>query len=170
MDARPSERGSPPVGAPHPYRTTWETRDLQEWIDVLAPDVRLRSPLIVRPFSGREAAIELFEVLFEICGDFRITHEFAASDSHAFFWRAEIGGRSIEGADLIKSNDEGKITEITVLIRPLVDIAAFAAAIGPALARRRSPIRAVLARLLGAPLRPMLVVVDAIGSRLAQKP
>lgn len=131
----------------HPFRAAWQTRDLDVWIDSLAPDVVLHSPIIQSPFEGREAARELFAVLFERLGDFEITHEFAAGDSHAFYWRATGAGRRIEGTDLIRTNQDGKIDEITVFMRPLVSIGAFAVAVGPALAASRG--RALLSRRRG---------------------
>jgi hypothetical protein len=153
----------------HPFRAAWRTRDLDAWADVLAPDVVLHSPVLTRPFRGREAAIELYGVLFDALGDFDITDEFAAGDSHAFFWRADAGGRRIEGADLLRFDDHGKISEVRVLIRPLVDIAAFAGAVGPPLAGKRGRIRAPLLRFLTLPLRAILAVADTVASRLTQR-
>jgi hypothetical protein len=154
----------------HPYRTAWQTRDLDTWAQVLAPDVVLHSPIIRSPFRGREAAVELFGVLFETIGEMEITDEFAAENgSHAFYWRADVGGRWVEGTDLLRSDANGQIAEIRVMIRPLVDIAAFAAAIGPPLGAKRGQSRAMLVRLLTLPLRGLLLVADAVSSRLVQR-
>jgi hypothetical protein len=153
----------------HPYRAAWEKRDLDAWLDALAADVVLWSPILRTPFRGQVAAAELFDILFSAFGDVRITHEFASDDVSAFFWRADINGRVIEGTDLIKNNEEGKISEIRVLIRPLIDIATFAAAVGPPLARRRGRVRGLVARLLSAPLRPLLAAIDYMASRLSQR-
>ena len=37
----------------HPFRAFWESGELEVWIDALAPDVELHSPLITAPFRGR---------------------------------------------------------------------------------------------------------------------
>jgi SnoaL-like domain len=153
----------------HPFRAAWQTRDLDAWVDALAPDVVLHSPVTKTPFHGREAAAELYGILFTALGDVEITDEFALGDSHAFFWRAEIGGQSIEGADLVRSDAVGKIVEVRVLIRPLVNIAAFAAAVGPPLAAKRGRFRAPLLRLLTLPLKAILALADTVASRLAQR-
>jgi ketosteroid isomerase-like protein len=153
----------------HPFRTAWRTRDLDSWTDALAPDVVLYSPVTKTPFRGRDAATELYGVLFDSLGQFDITDELAAGDSHAFFWRADVDGRSIEGADLVRLDNQGKISEIRVLIRPLVDIATFAAAVGPPLAGRRGAIRGRLLRLMTLPLKAIFAIVDAVASRLAQR-
>jgi hypothetical protein len=73
----------------------------------------------------------------------------------------------IEGADLIRLDEHEKVSEISVLIRPLVNIAVFGSAIGPALAARRgSKARAAVTRGLNAPLKVMFSCVDRIASRL----
>ncbi len=153
----------------HPYRTAWQTRDLEAWAKSLAPDVVLHSPIVRRPFVGRADAIELFGVLFDELGELRITDELSDGDVHAFFWRVQIGAKSIEGTDLLRCNERGEISEIRVLIRPLPDIAVFAGAIGPALAAKRAPIRGPVARLMILPLRAILTLADTISSRLIQQ-
>ena len=153
----------------HPFRAAWQTRDLDAWAGALAPDVMVHSPVIRRPFSGREAAAEVYGVLFDAFGQVEITEELSAGDSHAFFWRGELGDRVIEGADLVRMDGQGRVREIRILIRPLVDIGVFAAAVGPQLGARRGPARGLALRLLALPLRAVLSVADAMASRLAQR-
>jgi hypothetical protein len=153
----------------HPFRAAWRTRDLDAWVDALAVDVELYSPVVKTPFRGREAARELYGVLFETFGDVDITDEFEHGDSHAFFWRADVGGQRIEGADLLHYDEHGRIAEARVLIRPLVNIAAFAAAAGPPLGAKRGRLRVPLLRLLTLSLKGLMAVTDAVSSRLIQR-
>jgi hypothetical protein len=153
----------------HPFRAAWRTRDLDAFAGALAPDVELHSPVITTPFRGREAAVELYGVLFDTLGDFDITDEFAAGDTHAFFWRANVGGGRIEGADLLRHDAQGRIAEVRVLIRPLVGIGTFAGAAGPPLAAKRGRARALLLRALTLPLKAMFAVADVVASRLSQR-
>jgi hypothetical protein len=153
----------------HPYRTAWQTRDVDTWAQALAGDVVMYSPILTRPFRGREAAIELFGVLFDELGEIRITDELTDGETHAFFWNVQIGAKSIEGVDLLRRNERGEISEIRVLIRPLPDIAVFAGAIGPALAAKRAPIRGPVARLMILPLRAILTLADTLSTRLIQR-
>jgi hypothetical protein len=153
----------------HPFRAAWLARDVDAWGEALAADVVLYSPVISSPFRGQEAVIEVYSVLFAALGPVDITDEFAAGDAHAFFWLADIGGRRVEGADLFRTDADGKISEARVLIRPLVDIATFAAAVGPPLAAKRSRARAVVLRMLTLPLRAILLVADRLAARLSQR-
>jgi hypothetical protein len=153
----------------HPYRAAWQTRDLDDWAQALAPDVQMHSPIFKSPFLGRDAAVELFGILFDSIGTMELIDELAAGDTRVFFWRADIGGRWVEGMDLIRHDQHGKIAEIRVLIRPLAGIAAFGAAIGPPLAAKRGALRAPLLRVLMLPFNAILALADAVASRLVQR-
>jgi hypothetical protein len=154
--------------AVHPFRAAWQTRDLDAWIDALAPGVVLHSPVVQSPFVGRQAARELYSVLFEHLRDVEITDELGAGDSHAFFWSATAAGRRIEGADLVRTDRDGKIDEVRVLIRPLVNIGTFVVAAGPPMAARRGRARELLLRVVSPPLRALFAAVDAIATRVIQ--
>ena len=158
-----------PAADVHPFRAVWESHDLEAWTDALASDVVAYSPMIKTPFKGADTVAELYGVLFETLGEFEITDEFIGGESSAFFWRANLGARRIQGVDRLQVDERGKIVEISVWIRPLVDIAAFGSAVGPRLARKRGPVRAFLARVVGAPLGMILALVDAIAPRLVMR-
>ena len=150
----------------HPYRAAWQTRDIQAWGKALAPDLVMHSPVVSKPFIGRGVAIDLFGALFGAVGDFRITDELVSADGHAFFWQADYRGKTIKGADLVRTNDQGLVSEITVLIRPLVGIAIFGSALGPPLASKHSWGRAAIVRLLNTPLALIFGLIDKVASRL----
>jgi hypothetical protein len=153
----------------HPFRQIWETRDRQAWALALAPDVQLHSPIIRKGFEGREAVAEVYDALFATLGEVHVTEEFTSGDVSAFFWRADVNGRWVTGADLVRSNAQGEITEITALIRPMVDIGAFAAALGPAMARKQGPIRVPVLKVLMLPLRAILTIADVVATRVATR-
>jgi hypothetical protein len=162
----------PPAGGEaqtHPLRAAWQTRDSGPWAQALAPDVVLHSPVIRSPFRGRRAVVELYEVLFDTLTDVEISDELLDGRTQAFFWSARVGRRRIEGADWLRHDAQGQIREITVLIRPLADIAIFAAAAGPLLAAKRGAGRSLVLRVLSLPLRAMLELADRAAARLIQR-
>jgi len=154
----------------HPYRTLWQTHDLDAWANALDPGVVLRSPITSMPFTGRDAAIELFAVLLDSLSELEITDELTDGDTRAFCWRARAGAdEQMEGVDIVRHGEQGKITEITVTIRPLAAIGTFAAAIGPPLAARRSREREAIARVMSVPLKALLAIPDAVVPRLVMR-
>jgi hypothetical protein len=152
----------------HPFRVAWRTRDIDAWAGALAPDVQVNSPLLKTPFVGRQAAVDLYRVFFEEFGDLDIWQAFEAGDPQAFFWRAPLAGRMVEGVDLLRFDELGYIAEIRVFIRPLVDIGTLVTATGSRLAGLRSPIRAAVARVLILPIRALFALIDDVASRLIQ--
>lgn len=151
-------------------RRAWAARDVDLLGEALAEDVVLHSPILSRPFVGRDGALELFTALFGAFQEVEFLETFAVADSQAFVWRGRIGGRSITGMDLLHLNERGQIAEVWVFIRPLVSLAAFAAGAAGPLAAHRGPVRHVLARILTLPLRPMFRLIDVVASRLTMRP
>ena len=137
---------------PTPFRAAMEARDHAAVIDSLADDVVLRSPIFDMPFTGIDEASDLFAVLLEVLEPLEYLDEIPG-DPHVLHFRGEIDGTELEGIDLLRFDQQGKIKEITVLFRPFPGIAAFLSATGPKLGRRRvGGGRAALLRIANAPL------------------
>ena len=158
-----------PVASPHSLRQAFETRDADVLAAALAPDVVLHSPIISTPFEGRESVLELFEALLQTLEDVTYTDEVAGDESHVLVWRAMVGRVPIEGIDILRFDDEGRITDFTVLVRPQHGLSSFARALGPRLARRRGRGRALVARLGLRPLAAMAFLADRISPRLVKQ-
>jgi hypothetical protein len=144
----------------HPFRALWRGGDLDGWARAIDPGIVLRSPILSKPFQGRDSVIELYEVLLEVLSDLVITDEFTDGDREAFCWRGDVRGRQIEGVDLLIWNEARQISEVRVFVRTMADIGHFASAVGPPLARRQSPLRGALLDALGRPLAWILAAVD----------
>jgi hypothetical protein len=116
------------------FRGAIERRDLDEMVATLADDVVLHSPVSFKPFEGREAVAQLFEILLRTFEDFRYTDDLPGEEVHAMIFRARIGDREVEGLDLIRPGPDGRIADFTVMVRPLTGVVALAEAVGPQLA------------------------------------
>jgi SnoaL-like protein len=152
----------------HPLRLAVEAHDIDAVVDTFAPDVVLHSPLISAPFEGRDEVGFLFrvladEVLFK--DDFRYTSELAEGDTVVLAFKTSLRGKELEGVDLMRVDGEGKIREITVLLRPLPGTAAVAKFLAPRLAGRGNKAKGFFAGLGTRPLSAMAGLFDAIGSR-----
>lgn len=123
--------------ASHPFRAAVEARDRAAMLETLAPDVVLHSPVTFKPFEGREAVSGLFSVLFDVFEDFRYTDELVGvggTDIHGLVFKARVGDRDVEGLDLLRPGADGKISEFTVMVRPLSAAMALRDAVGRRLA------------------------------------
>ena len=117
----------------HAFRRAVEAQDLDAMLAVLDADVVLWSPLAFEPFRGRATVGRLLQVLLEeVFEDFRYTDELAAADgTHALIFRARIGDREVQGLDLLRHGDGGKVDDFTVMVRPASAMQALGVAVGP---------------------------------------
>jgi hypothetical protein len=120
--------------AAHPFRAAVEARDRDAILAALAPDVVLHSPITFKPFEGRDAVAVLFSVLLEVFEDFRYTDELTGDGIHGLVFRARVGDREVEGIDLLRGDANGKVSDFTVMVRPLSAALALRDAVGKRLA------------------------------------
>ena len=114
------------------FRSAVESGDRERMLDALAPDVIFNSPVKHKPFEGREAVAVLFGALLETFEDFRYTDEFDDEDgSKALIFRARVGDRDLEGIDILRFDDAGRVHgDFTVMVRPLTGAMALAEEVG----------------------------------------
>jgi hypothetical protein len=112
------------------FRTAVEAGDLDAAVALLADDVEFRSPVVFRPYRGREAVRELLTAVSRVFEDFSYVREIGAPDAsdHALVFRARVGDRQIEGCDFLHLDESGAIDEFVVMVRPLSGVLALAEA------------------------------------------
>ncbi len=124
-------------------------RSAQGLIDLLAPDIIVRSPItqMIR-FEGIEQARDLFHRVFAIISDTKMYEVVGGGEAtQVIFWKGRVGGTYLEEANLIRMNAAGQITEMTVFMRALPGLLDLAARIAPSLASRHGRIRALFIRV-----------------------
>ncbi|GAA2736685.1 nuclear transport factor 2 family protein [Streptomyces nogalater] len=110
------------------FRAAVHDRDLDALDDLFTEDIRLYSPVKFTPFEGKPMVLALFKVLLRTFEDFRYigdhtgTARTSADDTSAasavLLFRARAGGKEIHGIDLLHFDDDGRIKEFTVMVRP----------------------------------------------------
>ena len=105
----------------HPFRAAIEARDLDAAVDLLADDVVFRSPVVFKPYQGRETVGALLRAVSRVFEDFSYVRELGAPDAsdHALVFQARVGDKQIEGCDFIHLDESGAIDELVVMVRPL---------------------------------------------------
>ena len=112
------------------FRAAVEARDLDAATALLADDVTFRSPAVFKPYQGAETVAHLLRTVYGVFEDFRYTDELTADGVHALIFEARVGDRTLQGMDLIREDDEGRIAEFTVMVRPASGLAALAQEMG----------------------------------------
>ncbi|MFI9063258.1 nuclear transport factor 2 family protein [Streptomyces sp. NPDC053429] len=112
------------------FRSAVDSRDLTAIGELFTEDVRLYSPVKFTPFEGRPMVLGLFGVLLRTFEDFRYVgrldgaaetgagREDTESPAAVLVFRATVNGKKIHGIDLLHLDADGRIAEITVMVRP----------------------------------------------------
>jgi hypothetical protein len=110
-----------------------ETRDEAAVERLLSPAVVFRSPALFKPYAGRAATMVFFRAAMQVLEDFRYVHTYAEGDGrgHVLMFEANVGGRALEGADLVSVGVDGLVTEFRVMVRPMTGLMALAEAMAP---------------------------------------
>ena len=104
----------------HPFRTAIEAGDDDGAVALLHENVVFKSPVVFTPYEGRVAMQRILAAVIEVFQDFRYVREIGAADArdHALMFEARVGDKRLEGCDFIQRDDDGVITEFTVMVRP----------------------------------------------------
>ena len=106
---------APMAGA---FREAVEAGDLAAMAAALDPDVTFRSPVVFRPYEGRDAVMQLLSLVTQVFEDFRYVDELIGEDSSCLVFRARVGDRELDGIDYLRVGPDGLVTELTVMVRP----------------------------------------------------
>lgn len=114
----------------HPFGEALSARDAATAVSLLATDVTFRSPVVFKPYRGRDAVAPVLHAIVKVFRDFRYTREIGAGSGSelALVFEASVGDRQIEGCDFLRLDDSGAVQELVVMIRPLSGIHALAEA------------------------------------------
>ena len=108
------------------FRDAIESRDLDALAALFTDDVVFRSPVVHKPYQGRDQVLGLLHAVSQVFEDFRYTHQIGAPDAqdHALVFRGRVGDREVEGCDFIHVDDNGLIDELFVMVRPMTGLVA----------------------------------------------
>lgn len=118
---------APATGRYRPFHDAVLAGDWDRAVDQLARDVTFRSPAVHTPYEGRLATATILRAVATVFEDFRYVDAFDEGDRAILHFEARVGDRDLEGIDLLRFDDEGRISDFTVMIRPLSGLQAVAA-------------------------------------------
>jgi hypothetical protein len=114
----------------HPFRAAVESRDAVALEATLADSVVFTSPVAFRPYTGRPVTAAILRGVMRVFEDFRYVREIASADGrdHALIFETTVAGKRISGCDFLHHDADGKVDELTVMVRPLSGATALAEA------------------------------------------
>jgi len=95
-------------------------QDLAALPALLHPDAQFRSPMAFKPYQGAQAVALILATVARVFSQFRYHREFITGDGRGVVleFSASVGDRQLKGVDLIQFDDDGRIVEFEVMVRP----------------------------------------------------
>ncbi|HTX32334.1 MAG TPA: nuclear transport factor 2 family protein [Solirubrobacteraceae bacterium] len=122
------------------FRGAVEAGEIGGASELFSPDVVFRSPVVYRPYAGRETVLKVLQAAERVLGgggQFRYVHQLEDADARVAIleFTTEVDGREVEGIDKLTFDEDGQIAELKVMLRPASALQAVGARMAEEFAR-----------------------------------
>jgi hypothetical protein len=106
--------------------------DLSHLPELLDPQALFRSPMAHTPYPGAPVVSMILNTVCKVFEDFAYHRELVSADglNVVLEFSARVGEKQLKGIDMIRFNEQGKIVEFEVMVRPLSGLQALGAEMG----------------------------------------
>lgn len=110
--------------------------DLGKLHTIVHPDAVFRSPMANSPYGSAPALILVLSTVIQVFENFAYHRQLVSDDglNVVLEFSANIGDRQLKGIDLIRFDEQGRIVEFEVMVRPMSGLQALGAEMGRRLA------------------------------------
>jgi ketosteroid isomerase-like protein len=108
------------------FRAAAESKDFSAVDELFTEDVVFRSPVVYKPYEGQEALRMVLSAVVQVFENFRYEGQVEEGDTAVLVFSAEAGGRELDGVDILRFADDGRIRELMVMVRPMSGMHALA--------------------------------------------
>ncbi|MCP3103202.1 nuclear transport factor 2 family protein [Myxococcus sp. K15C18031901] len=114
-----------------------EHKDLGAVSELLAPEVVFRSPMAYHPYPSPPVVSVILNTVLTVFEDFAYHRQLVTADgtSVVLEFSAHVGKRQLKGIDFIRFDEQGKIVDFEVMVRPMSGLQA----LGEQMAQRLAP-------------------------------
>jgi hypothetical protein len=99
------------------FRRAVESGDVDAAVALFAPDAVFHSPVVHKPYQGREALRMILGGVTQVFEDFRYTAEYTGAHGHVLEFACRVGDRDLHGIDILRAEGD-VLAELTVMVRP----------------------------------------------------
>jgi SnoaL-like domain len=110
------------------FRAAAESKDFSAIDELFTEDVVFRSPVVFKPYDGREAVAMILGAVAQVFEDFRYTDQVETGDAAALAFSTRVGDRELDGIDFLHFDSDGRVKEMAVYVRPMSGVTALAEA------------------------------------------
>ncbi|MFZ6044603.1 nuclear transport factor 2 family protein [Pseudomonas sp. CR3202] len=121
----------------HRWHTMVAQGDLSALPELLDSNAVFRSPMAHTPYPGAEVVSTILNTVIKVFTDFSYHRELVTGDglNVVLEFSARVDGRDLKGIDMIRFDENGKIVEFEVMVRPMSGLQA----LGEEMGRRLAP-------------------------------
>ncbi|MGI9019777.1 MAG: nuclear transport factor 2 family protein [Solirubrobacterales bacterium] len=110
------------------FKAAAEAKDFSAVDELFTEDVVFRSPVVYKPYEGRDALRMLLSAVVEIFENFRYTDQVEDGETAMLLFKADVNGRELDGIDVLRFGEDGRVSELMVMVRPMSGMNALAEA------------------------------------------
>jgi hypothetical protein len=106
--------------------------DLSDLATIVHPDAVFRSPMAISAYSTAPALILALSTVIQVLEQFAYHRQLVSDDglNVVLEFSASVGEKKLKGIDLIRFDEQGRIVEFEVMVRPLSGLQALGAEMG----------------------------------------
>ena len=108
------------------FRRAAESKDFSQVDALFSEDAVFRSPVVHRPYEGRDALAIILSAVVQVFEDFRYLEQLETAEVAVLIFEARVGDRELQGVDILRFGPDGRIIELTVMVRPMSGMQALA--------------------------------------------
>ena len=109
-----------------------ERKDLSQLRTIAHPDAVFRSPIANTPYASADALVLALSTVIDVFQDFTYHRQLASEDglNVVLEFSARVGDKNLKGIDLIRFDEQGRIVDFEVMVRPMSGLQALGAEMG----------------------------------------
>ncbi|GAA0597158.1 nuclear transport factor 2 family protein [Streptomyces crystallinus] len=122
------------------FRKAVESGDHAAIEELLAENVVFTSPVAFKPYQGKAITAAIVRGVSRVFTDFRYVREIVDAEGRdqALVFTAKVGELEVNGCDFLHFDEDGRIDDFTVMVRPLSGAQALSEAMGAQFDRIRA--------------------------------
>jgi SnoaL-like domain len=108
------------------FRAAVESKRLEAIEEVFAEDASFRSPVVFKPYEGRDQITVVLGAVLQVFEDFSYLEQVETGDTAVLMFEARVGDKQLQGVDILRFGDDGRVAELIVMVRPMSGMHALA--------------------------------------------
>jgi hypothetical protein len=110
------------------FRRAVEAKDISAAGELLSPDAVFRSPVVFKPYEGRDSVLAVLGAAARVFEDFRYVEQLEGDHGAVLMFEARVGDRELQGVDILRFDGGDRIEELIVMVRPMSGLRALSEA------------------------------------------